>query len=245
MRLIDFPFLKRAIPSLERHILRKFSANGYRIAMRGGGAFLLDHENFTDREIIYRGIPDQPQRQYLLSLAAPGRDLFLDVGAHNGIYSIDMGRARVCRRLVAFEPDPRNFGKMCANLLLNGLSEIVEARQEAVSDHAGTVRLAISRAKSTTLSRVSDEGTPVASVRLDDLFPVSGLRIVVKIDVEEHELAVLCGAEELLRNNDCTIQLECLPANHAAVFDFLSRLGYVRFHQIGIDHYLRKSAGGA
>ena len=50
---------------------------------------------------------------------APTSAVFLDVGAHWGLYALLAHRTRQFERIVAFEPDPANYAQLQANLFLN------------------------------------------------------------------------------------------------------------------------------
>ena len=59
-------------------------------------------------------------------------DVFIDVGANIGLYSCVLGRAGAARKLLAFEPDGKNFARLSENLVRNGLSGVTTARPVAV-----------------------------------------------------------------------------------------------------------------
>jgi FkbM family methyltransferase len=46
-------------------------------------------------------------------------DVFYDVGANIGLYSLYAAKLRPACRVFAFEPESHNFGSLCGNLLLN------------------------------------------------------------------------------------------------------------------------------
>jgi FkbM family methyltransferase len=51
-------------------------------------------------------------------------DVFYDVGANIGLYSLYAAKLRPGCRVFAFEPESHNFGNLCGNLLLNGLKNV-------------------------------------------------------------------------------------------------------------------------
>jgi len=51
-------------------------------------------------------------------------DVFFDVGANIGLYSIYAAKLRPSSRVFAFEPESHNFSSLCRNLLLNGVSNV-------------------------------------------------------------------------------------------------------------------------
>ena len=125
-------------------------------------------------------------------------DLFVDVGAHAGVYSIwalEMGASAV-----AIEPVPALVAQLRKNLALNGYE--AEVHQVAVADRVGNMgmtgpdllrgHLVLGR------NPLPESGSEVEVRTLDDIIgerTVAGL----KIDVEGAERLVLEGAERLLR----------------------------------------------
>ena len=51
-------------------------------------------------------------------------DVFYDVGANIGLYSLYAAKARPGCRVFAFEPESHNFGSLCENLLLNRVENV-------------------------------------------------------------------------------------------------------------------------
>jgi FkbM family methyltransferase len=51
-------------------------------------------------------------------------DVFMDVGANIGLYSLYAAKRRPGCRVYAFEPESQNFSRLCANIVENGLSNI-------------------------------------------------------------------------------------------------------------------------
>jgi FkbM family methyltransferase len=120
----------------------------------------------------------------------PG-DLFVDIGANIGIYTIfalDLGA-----EVIAVEPT-KNADRVREHLALNGYT--AEVVQKAVTDHPGKVRITDDLDSLNHL--VSDGGgIEVEATTLDDLL---GDRTAagVKIDVEGAERLVLAGASRAL-----------------------------------------------
>ena len=51
-------------------------------------------------------------------------DVFYDVGANIGLYSLYAAKLRSGSRVFAFEPESHNFGNLCGNLLLNRVENV-------------------------------------------------------------------------------------------------------------------------
>jgi FkbM family methyltransferase len=124
----------------------------------------------------------------------PG-DLFVDVGAHAGVYTIwalDIGA-----RVLAVEPEPEMVAQLRENLVLNHYdAEVVEA---ALSDGPGRMQLVgpdLQR-RHLALEPSADPSLTVAVRTLDDVLGDRHAR-GVKIDVEGAERLVLEGASRAL-----------------------------------------------
>lgn len=234
------PILKRLIPSVKKRIAKLTWWDGYAIRRSNGALFLLNYHNQVDRQVAFYGDYEADRRRYLfLHIAQHGCDLFLDVGANFGIYSILAARGGLADRIVAFEPDQRNRVQMEANLLMNGLLSKVEIVAKAVSKETGFANFLPSPDTSTGQSKVGEGvgAIQVETVTLDDFLDLSGRRVFIKMDIEGHELEAVQGMKRLVTSNRVFMQVECFPAN-APLFDkAMTTLGLKRCHQIGHDHY--------
>lgn len=140
-------------------------------------------------------------------LARPGAVVF-DVGAHAGYYTLIFSQAvGPAGRVVAFEPDPQNVGRLRRHLDLNdaGNVTLVEA---AVSDSDESGRFAPGRDSYT--GRLDRHGAiQVAAVTLDDLVEAGRVPppALMKIDVEGAEMQVLAGCRRLLLSHRPTLLL--------------------------------------
>lgn len=137
----------------------------------------------------------------LLQRAGVG-DTVVDIGANIGWFSLQLAR-RVgpAGRVYAFEPEPGNHRRLCANARANGLGWI-EPHAVALGDRPGQALLhttAFNGGMHRLYDSVCCEGPAIAVAvqRLDDLLPPRSVSLV-KIDVEGYEHAVLQGAQALL-----------------------------------------------
>jgi FkbM family methyltransferase len=133
--------------------------------------------------------------------------VFLDIGAHHGIYSIVAAkRLGTDGTIVAFEPSLREFRRLRLHLRLNRM-HWVRAEPVAIGAAASTRRFfQVIEGDSTRgglqppVTRDEVVETCVETVRLDDYvsrFPLKRVDIV-KLDVEGGELEVLQGASKVL-----------------------------------------------
>ena len=92
-------------------------AGDFRVVRSNGAAFLVNFRNYVDRQIAFHGDYEAAQHDYFLGEMDRRRcDVFIDVGANIGLYSVLVARRPQPPRIVAFEPDPRNYDQFRANL---------------------------------------------------------------------------------------------------------------------------------
>lgn len=165
------------------------------------------------------------ERTKLLRVQAalsPG-DVFFDIGAHAGIYSL--AAARVLGEggaIVAVEPNSANAARFVRHMSLNGIDS-VRLIQAAASDVAG--RATFSEGPNDYEGRLDPEGeVAVETVRLDDIQPAPS---VIKIDVEGHEAAVLRGARRILDVDRPVVFVAVHgAAQHSECVQILEKCGY-------------------
>ena len=69
--------------------------------------------------------------------------------------------------------------------------------------------------------------------------PIVDKVLIVKIDVEGYEQAVIKGMENLLRNNRCLLQVEVFDPSLEAFVSTMGMLGYRLIIEIGPDRYFQ------
>jgi FkbM family methyltransferase len=221
--------------------MRMVWPDGQGVLRREGVLFLLDLNTSNDKIILREGLLEPQQRGYFFTKAREKKcDTFLDIGANIGLYSIFATQHESFSTIIAFEPNQRCHDRLRANLLLNGLTDKVQTRRAAVSDRSGTVSFIYCPKNNDLFSQVTADGGSeysVPAVRLDDELPFTGHRIAIKMDIEGHEMAALEGMKNLLRTNDCFLQVECWKENAARVIAAMQAEGYRLIHIIKEDHY--------
>lgn len=123
---------------------------------------------------------------------------FLDVGANVGSYTVLAGGA-VGARVTSVEPIPETFANLERNIALNRLAGRVRACQCGLAAAAGALRFTKGL---DTVNHVLAQGEDLPSIEvqvrtLDDLVG-SDTPLLIKIDVEGHERAVLLGGSRTL-----------------------------------------------
>jgi FkbM family methyltransferase len=189
-----------------------------------------------------------PEARIIGELLAPG-DTFLDIGANHGSYSLLAARrVGAGGAVLAFEPQPLLAELIRRSFAANGFSH-GRVEQVALADRGGWTRLFVPRTNSGAAS-VHEALSPsrgasvidVELVSLDDRLlerpPLPG-RILVKLDVEGAELAVLRGARALLSRRRPPLIVEISPATMRAaghglqeLLDVLLASGYSRYAEL-------------
>jgi FkbM family methyltransferase len=128
-------------------------------------------------------------------------DLFVDVGANVGAYTI-LACAALGARGVAFEPVPNTYRRLIENMRINHLGGRVRCLNVGVGREPGRVSFT---SQMDTANRVvmsserSNNLIDVAMCTLDDALKNES-PVLMKIDVEGYETAALEGARETLEN---------------------------------------------
>jgi FkbM family methyltransferase len=185
---------------------------------------------------------DAGDLRFLWRLLEPGMT-FLDVGAHEGIYSVvAAAKLRGAGGVIAFEPSPREYDRLRLHLRWNAATP-ARAEQLALGADVGRVTF-FEVAEGGDTSRnglrrpaTSDTLNPiiVESITLDEYVASRGLTHVdvMKVDVEGGELDVFRGAKRVMNEMRPTLICEALdaaaePWGHAArdVIEAVSVFGY-------------------
>lgn len=130
------PRLVRRLPFLRgplRRLSKRHAPEGPVVETVDGVRWrLAPRDNKVDFDIWYkRRVDEVVERAFLARHLADG-DLFVDIGANIGAYTIPILAARPGVRAVAFEPLERLRLRLLHNLALNGLAARAEVRCEAV-----------------------------------------------------------------------------------------------------------------
>jgi FkbM family methyltransferase len=169
-------------------------------------AFLVhtSFEYYNRAQDSYSGEPDMVK---WLAENLTTSDVLWDIGANVGAYSLLAAKVCPAAQVVAFEPFIPSFAHLWENMMLNECVERITPLCLALSDHTGIDNLAVkdSRAgssqhqlgenpKGLTQKVISWSGDEAIA----DLFLPSPT--LVKVDTDGHEIQVLKGMRETLRN---------------------------------------------
>ena len=195
----------------------------------------LDESYLAFQLFWYGGQYYEPiTRALVQELLRPG-GVFIDIGAHVGFFSLTAAITNPQVQVIAFEPNPKNFRILKANLCANDINS-VQCEPCAISDHNGmeTLYLANSDMSASLVQNFQEKYTRSAGsvdVRVTSLdsylskFPARG-PMVIKVDIEGHEPAFFKGAARSLETHHPDLILEVLDTEDAEIVHQLRTLGY-------------------
>jgi FkbM family methyltransferase len=166
--------------------------------------FRVVTEDFIGRRLYKQGAYEAANIEFLRGYLRiqPG-DILLDVGANLGWYSVFFDRlAPGGAEILAFEPDPINFGLLTHNLRTNRCDKVTPV-MKAVSDVRRTSQLYLypdkNRGRHSLIPREGREVVAVETITLDEFIGERAPRVrFLKLDIEGHEYAALAGARQVL-----------------------------------------------
>ena len=163
---------------------------------------------------------------------------FFDVGANIGLYSWLCRDLSSNRKILAFEPDPKNF-ELLQMTKENSKIKNINLYNIALSNRKKTVSFQQDKLTSAT-GMISNDQTPwvkkylgqdtisiqVSTDYLDNKTFKTHEPSLIKIDVEGHELEVLKGGAKKLSKYKPLLLIESFPPNQQKVINLLSNIGY-------------------
>ena len=246
--LYQFNFFKRIVPS----ILRKSSSIKKNHVLEVYNFKLnLSLNNSIEREIFLKKTYDQDRFEYLDKIMSNQKfDYFIDIGSYLGFYSIYFNKFKKIQNVVAFEPNLSNFKKLKNNIELN--NSIITTFNIACSSEKKESKLWFHDINKTGGSSILsnedreyikyDKSTltfeTVQTNTLDNMLTnISNNIILVKIDVERHELDVLKGGKIFFSSNKVLLQIEIFQELKNKVFKYLIDQKFRYINSIDDDHY--------
>jgi FkbM family methyltransferase len=160
----------------------------------------------------------EPEFNFLNSFVNAG-DIFIDVGANTGIYTLKAAkRIGESGIVVSLEPFPEMLVEIAYNVKLNGFKN-VRLRGLCAAGNTGPDAFWTNFAMPNSFSLVKRDENAVSfsvlKVRLDDLFAWEGLTRCdyIKIDAEGAEQEILEGAKRIIETYRPVIQAEVTISN--------------------------------
>ncbi|WZB74627.1 FkbM family methyltransferase [Achromobacter insuavis] len=212
-----------------------------RVEHRGNPYFFIHFSgDYIPKKMAEKGqFYESPYLNLLARLHQPGK-LIVDGGANIGNHAVFFGGA-MGASVVAFEPQPFNYGCLLANTYLNHLAEQVDVRRIALGEQVGRIELTQalqgnygSFTADASLVKPGDEGSDrqepfeVSVSTLDaELAGCHDAVSIIKLDLEGMELAALRGARAVIEKSLPVIAVECFTRTmYQEIKDFLTPLEY-------------------
>ena len=265
--LYKIRFLRRLIPSILRRLPRNESIN----TKVNDFQMNLNLRSSIDREIYLKGFYDAEQINFIeTEINVHEFDYFIDIGSNIGFYALYFASKYKNLNVMSFEPVKENYDQIIRSIELNKLKNI-NTYNFALSDTEDNKKMWVTDLnkkggfsiyeevdyKNEIQNNNYDESklsnTIVRSKIFDKNFKIRDKKILVKMDVERHELFCLQGMKKLLieGNNKLLIQIEITNHYKQQVFKILESYGFQLIHTIspdeknknyGLDYYFMNFA---
>jgi FkbM family methyltransferase len=152
---------------------------------------LISRGMYGATQNVYCGLNDFEDMSFLLHYLREG-DLFLDIGANVGAYTV-LASAAARARTYAFEPSPAAIHSLRGNIELNRIADRVNIEPYAIGRAPGSVSM--STGGPSAMHHIGAEGSSSRiEMRTIDSYHLNPS--IMKIDVEGYEAEVLAGAIE-------------------------------------------------
>lgn len=186
---------------LKWHIAGRLAPGDIAVEWVNGTKFLARPWHFGFSANVYCGLLEFNDMSFLLH-ALRAEDLFVDIGANRGSYTVLAG-AVVGANVIAVEPVPDTFENLTANVNLNDMTDRVECCNIGLGDSEGSLEFTADA--SDCINHVVAEGettgkTVTVPVRLLDDLVGDRTPFLIKMDVEGYEWFVLQGGMNVLGN---------------------------------------------
>ena len=167
-------------------------------------------------------------------------DVFFDIGAHFGLYSLLAAKVGDFAEMHAFEPHPETYRKLQAHIRINSFAAGIKTHNVAASDKTGEMFIwTPNNPSNCRVSADKPEGKAAVAIKaaaLDSMLDFNGRNIAIKMDVEGHEVAALQGMPRLLSRNKIFLQVE-IWGSQMDSFHWLQANGFHCVHRVADDFY--------
>ena len=146
---------------------------------------------------LYAGLHEFNDMGFLLHLIRP-TDVFFDIGANVGTYTVLAGKA-IGVRTVALEPVPITYRYLEDNIRVNRIETEVMALNMGASRRKGQLHFSTDQDSVNHVVLEKSEKSSIVLVPVDALDNlIIDVPVLIKVDVEGFEYEVLSGAQRIL-----------------------------------------------
>jgi FkbM family methyltransferase len=210
---------KAATESDEQRLLRlaheKLNAgvHGNVIVIRPGISLRMHPDAIASAKHFCHESPEMVRELDVFLDLTRSKHNFLDIGALHGIFSLAFAATHPDGRILAVDASPLAFAKLLYNVHANAFTNI-NVSECAASDRSGTLSMHFEW-EHAVCAGTQFSGKDLLVVRKESADSLCSQQSfqpdVVKIDVEGHELNVLRGLTQVIRDYRPTIFLEIHP----------------------------------
>lgn len=189
----------------------------YQKRLHGRFYMLLNPTEHIQQQLFWYGYYEKELGDLLRKIVKPN-DVFVDIGANIGYFSLLVAHNSSSAKVVAFEPAADLYQKMKDNIALNKIENIMTVNA-AVGKVNEEKELFISASDNLGMSsfvqpeNYSGKKERVNVVTLDDWFKSSGLSKIdiIKLDIEGSEFAAIKGMTQILKEQKPILIVELNP----------------------------------
>ena len=232
-----FKIFKRIIPSL----IKKINSNNLVKIKHNNFMLKLNLNNPIDIQIYLTKKYEEDNIFFLKKLIKKNNmNLFFDIGAHMGFYSMNIAANFPKVQIKSFEPIKSNFYQLKENAKLNKYIHRIDIYRKALSNETKKLKMWVpiktktggfsiyskkdEELKKYNVKKISYES--VDSAKLDNIFKIKNKRIAVKLDVERHEKFVILGGKKFFNNNKILLQIELFNERKKEVDLMLKKMNF-------------------
>ena len=158
--------------------------------------------------------------------------LYIDVGAHTGLYTLTSLISNPSNRVIAIEPLYVNLSRLLTNLRLNKLHRQVSPHLLAVSDFDGMSKFKNIEENSylSKGGKIDKDGMLTQTIKLDSLKIPDEMKVKgIKIDTEGEDFKVLEGSRNIISIHKPKVIIEVRNDNKNFIQNFFKEYDYKLF----------------
>jgi FkbM family methyltransferase len=211
------PFIKKIYSRVLNTILaskKEFIVNFKNIRL------FINIKDPIDKIIFYKNEYEEMQIKFLSEWINKNKpNIFIDIGANFGVYSLRISKLFQILKVVAFEPVLTTFNKLKMNIKINSLEKRIKTYNLGLSNTNGQKKMVALKRRNYIQSGGFSFNIPKRkltneeitqyhkTIKGDKVLKFKKKKVVVKIDVEGYESKVLLGIKNLLNNNKILLQI--------------------------------------
>jgi len=226
------PFIKkiysRALNTILLNSKKEFIVNFKNIRL------FINIKDPIDKIIFYKNEYEERQIKFLSEWINKNKpNIFIDIGANFGIYSLRISKLFQMLKIIAFEPVLTTFNKLKMNIKINSLEKRIKNYNVGLSNANGRKKMVALKRRNYIQSGGFSFNIPKRkltneeitqyhkTIKGDKVLKFKKKKIVIKIDVEGYENKVLLGIKNLLKNNKILLQIEIFDDNFKKINQLL------------------------